>query len=170
MHPLQPLDQFAGASDGGRSQVGVPGGEVGVDRSQDPAGPPQGLIDLGPTDIGQEILPWPDPRAGIIVAEMSVAVAAHRPAGSLEGHQQVLDMGDVLALRHERRQRRMTRDGRTGRISQAADRLDDVVAERLDDDLEEGWGRVREQICGFRTAVELEVGVPLEIEGGNILA
>lgn len=124
----------------------------------------------GPTDIVQEILPWPDPRGGIIVAGKSVTVEAHRPAGCLEGHQQILDMGDVVALRHEPRQRRKTRARRTGRIAQAADRPDDVVAERLGGDREECRGRVREQICDSRTAVELEVGVPPEIESGNVLA
>jgi hypothetical protein len=89
---LQPVDQVTDASKVCRSRIGVSGGEVSVHTSQYPTGQPQDLFDLDPTDIGQEMLLWPDP-ARILVAEMSVTVAADRPAGILEGRQQVLGAG-----------------------------------------------------------------------------
>jgi hypothetical protein len=77
---------------------------------------------------------------------------------------------DVVAPDHERRQRGIIWAKRTGRLVQAADRLDDVVAERPRDDPEESRGRVREQTGHFRATEELEVGAPLELEGGNVPA
>ena len=86
----------------GRSS-GIAGPDVAMDRLEDPARQDQDLVDLGPADIGQKILVRPVPCAGIIVAEMPVAMAADRPARGLEGRQQLLDMGDVGAPGGERR-------------------------------------------------------------------
>src|SRR5262245_52728592 len=114
----QPTDQSLDASDRGGPNRGIPGRIVPIDHLQDPAGQPQDLVDPGPTDVGQQVLPWPDPAAEILMAEMPVAVAADRAARGLEGRQQVLEAGGVRASADERRQRGIVRGEGAGGIAQ----------------------------------------------------
>ena len=123
-----------------------------MDRLQDSAGQQQDLVNRSRLMSGSGLVPSRDPVAGIIVAEMPMAVAADRPARGLKGRQQVLDARDVGTLGRERHQRRIVRAERTGWVAQPADRLDDVVAERLADDPEERRGRLREQYGDLRPA------------------